>query len=150
MFRQKLRMLRLQHEVSQTELARRLGLASHTNISHLEAQRHTPSLGLVLQVAGIFGVSADYLLRDAQSPQPAAPASSAPRNDLALAHLGEQLRRLRHQAGLTQVQLAQQLGLAAHTHISYLERGLKTPSPDLAVQLADVFGVPVDRLFQAP
>jgi transcriptional regulator with XRE-family HTH domain len=56
------------------------------------------------------------------------------------------LRILRRQAQLTQGQLAQQLGLVAHVHISLLERGRKLPSPELFVQIADILGVTTDNL----
>jgi transcriptional regulator with XRE-family HTH domain len=63
-FGEKVRTLRLEKGLSQRELARNLGLASRAYISNLEAGRKAPSLELVVQIADLFGVTTDYLLRD--------------------------------------------------------------------------------------
>src|SRR6266487_4687012 len=60
----KLRMLRLRQGLGQTDLARRLGLARRGYISNLETGRTLPSLELVVQIADLFGVTTDYLLRE--------------------------------------------------------------------------------------
>jgi transcriptional regulator with XRE-family HTH domain len=56
------------------------------------------------------------------------------------------LRALRQRAGLTQVELADRLGLASHTYLSHLERGKKVPSPALLTRLAAFFDVPMTDL----
>jgi DNA-binding XRE family transcriptional regulator len=62
--------------------------------------------------------------------------------------LGEKLRYLRMQRQMTQVELAQQLGLARQGYVSNLEAGRKAPSLDLVVQIADLFGVTTDYLLR--
>lgn len=64
LFGAKLAYLRSQHNMTQVELARALGLMRQGYISNLEASRKAPSLDLVVRVADLFGVSCDYLLRD--------------------------------------------------------------------------------------
>jgi transcriptional regulator with XRE-family HTH domain len=64
LFGTKLRALRIQRNLSQRDLTRQLELASRAYISNLEAGRKMPSLDLVIQLADLFGVTADYLLRD--------------------------------------------------------------------------------------
>jgi transcriptional regulator with XRE-family HTH domain len=64
-FGTKLRHLRKQHGLTQVVLAHQLEHITHTHISHLEADRKEPSIDLVLRIADVFGVSTDYLLRDA-------------------------------------------------------------------------------------
>lgn len=59
---------------------------------------------------------------------------------------GEKLRYLRLQRGLTMRELADALKFKSHGFIGDLESGRKYPSLDLAVKLADYFGVTVDRL----
>jgi transcriptional regulator with XRE-family HTH domain len=59
----KLRNLRLQHQWSQTDLVHRLGLTARSYISNLEAGRKVPSIELVLQIADLFSVTTDALLR---------------------------------------------------------------------------------------
>ena len=61
------RALRLHAGWGQTEMARRLGLARRGYVSNLEGGRKAPSLELVVLIADLFEVSADYLLRDAIS-----------------------------------------------------------------------------------
>jgi transcriptional regulator with XRE-family HTH domain len=60
----KLRDLRLQHGWSQAELVRQLGLTARSYISNLEAGRKAPSIELVVQIADLFGMTTDALLRD--------------------------------------------------------------------------------------
>lgn len=64
-FGQKLHYLREQRNMTQEDLARQLGLKRQGHISNLEMGRRTPSVELVVQIADLFGVSTDYLLRDA-------------------------------------------------------------------------------------
>lgn len=59
---------------------------------------------------------------------------------------GEKLRRLRQRRGLTLRELADALGFRSHGFVGDLESGRKHPSLELAVQIADFFGVSVDQL----
>lgn len=58
---------------------------------------------------------------------------------------GNKLKELRQQAGLTQKQLAEQLGVTKSV-ISFYERSERTPSPDVLRKLASVFHVSTDFL----
>lgn len=64
LFGEKLRYLRTHTNLSQSHLTQRLSLASRAYISNLEFGRKMPSLDLVVQIADLFGVTTDYLLRD--------------------------------------------------------------------------------------
>lgn len=67
----------------------------------------------------------------------------------AMPHLfGDKLRELRRERGITQAGLALALGLATHSHISYLERKKSEPSLHLVVRIALFFGVSVDYLLR--
>jgi transcriptional regulator with XRE-family HTH domain len=59
--------------------------------------------------------------------------------------VGERLARLRRERGLTQVELAQQLGTAQPV-ISDYERGLLRLNGDVIVQLAKILSVSADEL----
>jgi transcriptional regulator with XRE-family HTH domain len=59
---------------------------------------------------------------------------------------GEKLRTLRQRRGQTMRELADALGFKSHGFIGDLESGRKHPSLDLAVAIADYFGVTVDQL----
>ncbi|MDO8683373.1 MAG: helix-turn-helix transcriptional regulator [Armatimonadota bacterium] len=56
--------LRVQRGLTLKELAQSLGHTSHSYISELEAGKKAPTAELVLNVALLFGVSTDVLLRD--------------------------------------------------------------------------------------
>jgi len=56
-----LKMLRLQHGLTQQELAEQLGISAVT-ISGYELGRREPSIEILERIADCFGVSVDYLL----------------------------------------------------------------------------------------
>lgn len=59
-----------------------------------------------------------------------------------------QVRRHRRQLhDMTQQELADRVGVTRQT-IVFIERGRYNPSVGLALRIADVFGVPVEALFQ--
>jgi putative transcriptional regulator len=60
------------------------------------------------------------------------------------------IRRLRfaHQE-MTQAELAERVGVARQTIIA-IEQGRYSPSLEMAFQIARVFGVPLDDVFQYP
>jgi transcriptional regulator with XRE-family HTH domain len=148
LFGSKLRVLRRQQDLTQVALAQKLGLGSYTHITKLEASQDAPSLDLVVRIAHLFGVTTDYLLRDSIPVGEIMVSTGKPTADPeTVSHLfGKTLRTLRLQQKLTQVELRRRLGLAGQGYISNLEAGRKAPSLDLAVQIADLFGVTTDYL----
>ena len=58
---------------------------------------------------------------------------------------GRKLKILRKQAGLTQKQLATQLGITKSV-VSFYELQTRSPSPDVLAKLAKIFHVSVDYL----
>ena len=63
-FGTKLRTLRKQHGLTLKELAQAVGQSSHGYISELEGGSKMPTAEFVLEVARLFGVTTDSLLRD--------------------------------------------------------------------------------------
>jgi putative transcriptional regulator len=60
------------------------------------------------------------------------------------------IRALRFEHGeLTQAELAERIGVTRQTVIA-LEQARYSPSLELAFQIAQVFGVPLDDVFQYP
>ena len=60
------------------------------------------------------------------------------------------MRALRFARGeMTQAQLAQQIGVTRQTIIA-IEQGRYSPSLEMAFQIARVFRVPLDEVFQYP
>lgn len=58
---------------------------------------------------------------------------------------GENLKKLRHEAGLTQKQLAERLWISKAA-VSYYEQSLRCPSPEILIKLSGVFHVSTDHL----
>lgn len=61
---------------------------------------------------------------------------------------GEKLRVLRKRSGLTQQELAAQLGFASQGYIHFLETGKKLPNALLVLKIADLFHVTTDHLMR--
>ncbi len=59
------------------------------------------------------------------------------------------LRAVRERAGMTQAELAREVGVTRQTLIA-IEQGRYSPTLELAFQLARAFGVGLDDLFQYP
>jgi putative transcriptional regulator len=60
--------------------------------------------------------------------------------------IGTRLRDIRSEAGWTQAELADRVGVSRQT-INYIENGTFCPSTYLALRLARVFDVAVEELF---
>ena len=61
--------------------------------------------------------------------------------------LGKRIRELRKRAGLTQEQLAEQLGID-QKHMSRIELGKSYPSLDRLTKIAETVGTPLPNLFK--
>jgi putative transcriptional regulator len=66
----KLRLLRAVHRLTQEELAGKLGVSRHTIIA-IENERYDPSLGLAYRMAELFGVLVEdiFILTRKRSPE---------------------------------------------------------------------------------
>jgi putative transcriptional regulator len=60
--------------------------------------------------------------------------------------MNNNIRELRQQYGLTQLDLAKKVGVRRET-IVFLEQGKYSPSLDLAFKVAEVLNTTVDKLF---
>jgi transcriptional regulator with XRE-family HTH domain len=69
------------------------------------------------------------------------------RNRQARQELGNRLRKLRNQFGWTQEQVAELLGKTVE-HVSFLERGERSPSFELLLDIAEIFEISPDSLFR--
>ena len=61
--------------------------------------------------------------------------------------IGQRIKRAREAAGITQDELAKAVDCTTK-HIGALERGIKTPSLDMFVVIANTLGVSADLLLQ--
>jgi len=146
---EKMRRLRLQHQMTQQELAQKLGDVSQSHIANIEATKDPASLSLVVRIAQCLNASTDYLLRDTI---PVEASTLSPANstfDEQMMSFGARLRALRLQHQLSQRDLARTLGLASRAYIGGLESDQgKLPSLELVVRMADLFGVTTDDLLR--
>lgn len=62
-----------------------------------------------------------------------------------MVNFGEKLKQLRHEAGMTQTELAKRLNVTKSV-ISYYELQERNPSPDVLIRLATIFHVSTDYL----
>ncbi len=111
--------------MNQDQLADRLGICRKTLYTWLNVK--APEYG-IQRMAEIFGVEPSYL------------ASNNP-----VASVGAKIRLARRAAGLTQEELAKELGAATITVAQY-ERELREPKLLVLKQIADALGVPVTEL----
>lgn len=63
-FGEKLRTLRLRHDMTVRELAMKLNVNSHSHIVQIESGKSKPSVELLLKIMELFEVSCDRLLKD--------------------------------------------------------------------------------------
>ncbi len=63
------------------------------------------------------------------------------------AKIGQQVKKLRKQAGVSQVRLSEQANLSVES-ISRLERGVQLPGVETFYRLAKALGVPFSEFFQ--
>ncbi|UTW54922.1 helix-turn-helix transcriptional regulator [Kordiimonas sp. SCSIO 12610] len=65
-------------------------------------------------------------------------------------HITNDIRTLRFMAGeMTQAELARRVGVTRQTVIA-IEQGRYSPSLEVAFQIAEVFNVPLEKVFQYP
>jgi len=62
-----------------------------------------------------------------------------------MVEFGKRLKELRNNAGLTQKQLAEMLGVTSSV-VSYYELSERNPSPEILVKLSKIFHISTDKL----
>jgi transcriptional regulator with XRE-family HTH domain len=146
LFGDKLRHVRRQQHMTQAAFAHQLSLAAYTHVAKLEGGQRVPSLDLVIRMAHLLNVSTDYFLRDTIPIEEIKGLHVGASSEVGVpVSFGVKLKTLRLQHQINQTQAAAQL-VISRAYLSNLEAGRKMPSLDLAVQIADLFGVPTDYL----
>lgn len=142
----RLRELRQQKGLSLEEVGRLLSM-SFNAIAMYERGERTPPAHRLQRLADFYGVSVDYLLGRTDDPGPRGTRTGPrlPENNL----LPERLRKARQMAGLSQREVASKLNVTQQA-VSSWETGTRRPDPDVLVQLAKLYRVPVSYLLGEP
>lgn len=137
MLSQRLKELRLNQQLSQVDIAEKLGI-SNGLYNKYEKKGVNPPYEILQKLSKIYGVSVDYILGNDTVPNEAATSPTH-------IEFSRNLKALRTKKGVTQQQLANTLRVDK-TSISKWENGSNYPNQNIQVMIADYFGVSVDYL----
>lgn len=137
MLSQRLKELRLNQQLSQVDIAEKLGI-SNGLYNKYEKKGVNPPYEILQKLSKIYGVSVDYILGNDTVPNEAVTSPTH-------IEFSRNLKELRKQKSVTQQQLADIL-CVDKTSISKWENGSNYPNQNIQVMIADYFGVSVDYL----
>lgn len=158
-FSQHLRRLRLQHGLTQAQLATALQLKHQSHIAHLETPRGDadwPALSLLTAIARYFAVSIDSLLFTPTDQQKRSPHSLPPwpYEQTAFRLLGAKIRVRRTEQRWTLVELSHRLQVNpagtyySRSFLSNVEAGRKLITVPTLARLVTIFDVSADYLLR--
>ena len=139
---QELKALREAHALTQKELAAKIYAGYCSYATYEQGLRFMPA-DLLANVADVYGVSMDWLL--GRTDDDGRGKLWTINRQFALAPLGQKLKSLREERGLTQKELAAKINVGKCTYCAYEKGNFLIPTLAL-VKVADVYGVSVDWL----
>ena len=152
-----LRKVRIYNGMTQQELADKLGV-SKAVISSYEQNKSMPSFATLIEIAGLFSVTTDYLLSfgdehldEKYDLSRVTVKDNIGENDKIsrlsgrLMGIGRQITQLREEKGITKQELANDLSLSI-TSIRKYENDLAAPSYGTLLEMARYFDVTTERL----
>lgn len=123
--------LRKDHNLSQRAFGKIVGAAQNT-VCNWENGKREPDNDTIVRIAGLFGVSVDYLLGKDDCP--------TPKNTFE-----ERLKQIRNEKQLSQAELAKELGVSQST-VGMWENGKNKPGYPTLIKLSKIFDVSLDYL----
>ena len=152
-----LRKVRIYNGLSQQELADALG-TTKAAVSAYEHSKTRPTFAMLIKIAQVLNVSTDYLLSfgdeyldEVYDVSPIKP-KEMDGNERAwklsgrFMGIGEQIRELREERGISRQQLADALSLSV-TSIQKYENDIAAPSYGTLLDMARYFDITTERLF---
>ena len=152
-----LRKVRIYNGLSQQELADALG-TTKAAVSAYEHSKTRPTFAMLIKIAQVLNVSTDYLLSfgdeyldEVYDVSPIKP-KKMDGNERAwklsgrFMGIGEQIRELREERGISRQQLADALSLSV-TSIQKYENDIAAPSYGTLLDMARYFDITTERLF---
>lgn len=145
-FNKKLRTLRTNRNMSQSQLATALGI-SKSSISMYELSERQPDFETLEAIADFFNVDMNCLLGD-ESNSTHFLASEAAEIAQEISHtaFSKNLRYLRKKNHMSQEDLANKLGYKSFTTIQKWESGVSEPSVSMVKKIAELFSVTIDQI----
>lgn len=134
--------LRLAKGWSQTTCARRLGYSNKTSVSKIELGQQGIKRSQIAKFAEVLNTTPEYLMgwKEEDTTQEASYKTDYD------TEIGERIRLLREQKGLSQTQLAIRVGYEGRTAISKVEKGERKIQVELIPKFAEVLGTTPEYL----
>lgn len=137
-----LKYLRKEAGLSQQQMADTLGISQQAYANY-ENNKREPDRQTIIKLANYFDVSTDFILDIVISEDEIMEKTTSNKQPL----LGEKLKDLRTQKGLTQDAMAALLNIKRQTYSAY-ERGISFPDINALLSMANFFDVSVDFLLE--
>lgn len=139
MFKERLKALRKEAGLTQKDMARNFG-TSQPSYQQWESGKRTPNSDNLEKLANFFNVSTDYLIGLSDT-KTTAQAIEIPNTST----FAQRLKALRKEAGLTQKEIAEQLGIKQPTYAQW-ENGRVKPKAETLEKFSNFFNVSTDYL----
>lgn len=134
---EKIKRMRTEKKMTQKQLADRMGVTSSHVWQYENDLINKPSSKQIKKFADALDISVNELLSDEEGNKIKSTSGTMT--------VGERIREIRQQAGLTQSELANRMGVTP-SHIGQYERGLRKPSNEKIKKFADALNIPFEIL----
>ena len=134
-FSHRLKQLRLTHNLTQAELAKKLNVTQNA-VHQWENRKTEPSAEMIEKIAAFFNVMPAFLMGWGEKKS---------LNDV----ITENIKKYRKRLNVTQSDLAEYIGVSVE-HINKIESGYILPTADELIKIAEGLWVSVDQILSIP